>query len=257
MPADNSPKSPGLNRQSLSQRIVQEVLGWLADGRYKPDDALPTEKDLMAHFNVGRNSVREATQAMVTMGVIDVRPGRGSRVLRTSPADVLPPEVISALMLPNTLEELYEFRLLIEPGIAASAAERATPEDIASMKAALDRYEEAMDAGEPVAPHDVLFHRCVAAAAHNSIYLKITDAVSSLLISARRATDLVHAAVHAAADDHRAIVEAIEQKDSDLARERMSDHVRSAAEALAQAREITQMPASSGSVNDPMEELDE
>ncbi len=237
------PRSGHLNRQSLSQGIVEEVLSWLADGRYEPDAALPTERELMTHFGVGRNTVREAMQAMVSMGVVDVRPGRGTRVVRTSPAAVLPPEVMSALMMPNTLEELYEFRSVVEPGIAAYAALRATPDDIASMADALDQYEKAMAADEPVALHDVLFHRQVAVAAHNSIYLKITDAVSSLLISGRHATDLVQSAVRSAAIDHRQILEAIRTRDAEEARGHMLRHVQSGTRALAEARRLTRVPA--------------
>jgi DNA-binding FadR family transcriptional regulator len=257
MTGAKAPKPGGLARQSLSQAIVEEVLEWLGKGRYKPDDLLPNEREMMAYFNVGRNTVREAMQAMVTMRVIEVRPGRGTRVLRTEPAAVLPPDVMSALMLPNTLEELYEFRLVIEPGVAGFAAQRATSKDIASMNAALDKYETAMEAGEPVAPHDVLFHRRVAVAAHNSIYLKITDAVAELLINARRATDLVQSAVRSAALDHRAILDAIATRDSDAASQLMAEHVQSAIRALAEARDLTQVPASSATATEKLEEPDE
>lgn len=89
-----------------------------------------------------------------------------------------------------------------------------------------------MRAGEPVSPHDILFHRQVAAAAHNEIYLKMIDAVSDLLVSARRATDLIPTAVRSAAADHRAILDAIAAKDRDRASELMAEHVLSGTRAL-------------------------
>lgn len=236
---EERPRSGGLTRQSLSQRIVEEVLRWIADGRYGPGDVLPTERELMAEFSVSRNSVREAMQALVSMEVIDVGPGRGTRVLRTSPASVLSADVVSALLLTNTLDELYEFRLLLEPGVAAKAAERATDDDIAAMRAALDGYEAAMAAGEPVSPHDIAFHRLIAGAAQNSIYLKITDALSDLLISARKATDMIPTAVHSASVDHREILDAISAGDSETAAALMERHMVSAIRALTDARQLT------------------
>ena len=234
------PKSGGgLNRQSLSQAIVEEVLRWFAEGRYSAGDILPTERELMSHFGVSRNSVREAMQALVSMQVIDVGPGRGTRVVRTSPASVLSSDVVSALLHTNTLDELYEFRLLLEPGIAARAAENATAEDIEAMSAVLDDYEAAMNSNQPVAPHDLAFHRLIAGATGNSIYLKVLDALSGLLASARKATDLIPTAVNSAAVDHRRILEALSAGDGENASRIMGEHVRSAISALKDARQLT------------------
>ncbi|MGN6575474.1 MAG: FadR/GntR family transcriptional regulator [Nocardioides sp.] len=230
--SNERPQPGALSRQNLSQAIVEGVLGWIAEGRYAPGQFLPTERELMSHFDVGRNTVREAMQAMVSMGVISVRPGRGTEVLSMSPTSVLPPDVVSALMQSNTLQELYEFRLVLEPGIAAFAADRATEHDVEAMAQALEQYEYAMRNGDPVSPHDILFHRQVAAAAHNAIYLKMIDAVSDLLVSARRATDLIPTAVQSAAADHRAILEAIVDNDRDRASELMAAHVLSGTRAL-------------------------
>lgn len=229
----------GLTRQSLSQAIVEEVLKWFADGRYAPGDLLPTERELMRHFGVSRNSVREAMQALVSMKVIDVGPGRGTRVVRTSPAGVLSADVVSALLHTNTLDELYEFRLLIEPGIAAHAAENATAEDFEAMNSALVDYEAAMESNQPVAPHDIAFHRLVAGAAGNSIYLKVMDALSELLTSARKATDMIPTAVHSAAIDHRLILQALIARDGETASRIMGEHVQSAIRALEEARQLT------------------
>lgn len=237
LPAVNS--DGGLNRQNLSQAIVKEVLKWFSEGRYKAGDLLPPERELMSHFGVSRNSVREAMQALVSMQVIDVGPGRGTRVVRTAPASVLSADVVSALLNSNTLDELYEFRLLLEPGIAAHAAQNASAEDLEAMRSALDDYDAAMNSNQPVAPHDLAFHRLIAGATGNSIYLKVTDALSELLTSARKATDLVPSAVKSAAVDHRRILEALNAGDGETASRVMGEHVRSAISALKDARELT------------------
>ncbi len=241
----------GLTRQSLSQAIVEEVLTWFADGRYGPGDLLPTERELMSHFGVSRNSVREAMQALVSMKVIDVGPGRGTRVVRTSPAGVLSAEVVSALLHGNTLDELYEFRLLLEPGIAARAAENATAEDIEAMNSVLDDFEAAMESHQPVAPHDIAFHRLIAGATGNSIYLKVMDALSELLTSARKATDLIPTAVHSASIDHRLILDALRARDGEAASRIMGEHVQSAIRAMGEARRLTLEQAATDTVAPP------
>ena len=64
-----------LGRQTLSQAVSAAVLDRIRSGEFGPGDRLPTEKSLMAEYGVGRNSVREAVQALVTLGLVDVRPG--------------------------------------------------------------------------------------------------------------------------------------------------------------------------------------
>jgi GntR family transcriptional repressor for pyruvate dehydrogenase complex len=223
-------------RRNLSDAVTDTMLGWLREGRYTVGSRLPTERELMDQFEVGRNTIREAVQALATLGAVEVRPGRGMTVLSTNPSNVLDLDVVAALLDGTTLDDLYEFRLTLETDVAYKAAARADDDDIATAEKALARYEEALNAKQPVYQADIDFHRTLAIATRNPIYVRIHDALSDLIINARKATDQVPAATQRAMHEHRAILKAIADHDADEARRLMAIHINSATWALQTAR---------------------
>ena len=119
-----------LGRQTLSQAVSAAVLDRIRSGEFGPGDRLPTEKSLMQEYGVGRNSVREAVQALVTLGLVDVRPGRGATVIGIESDAVMDAETISVLLKEEAVDDLYAFRRLLEVEIASRAAVAATPRDL-------------------------------------------------------------------------------------------------------------------------------
>src|ERR1700751_6000810 len=101
-----------LGRQTLSQAISAAVLERIRAGEFGPGDRLPTEKMLMEQYGVGRNSVREAVQALVTLGLVEVRPGRGATVIGVESENVLDAETLAALLKQEALADLCTFRRL-------------------------------------------------------------------------------------------------------------------------------------------------
>jgi GntR family transcriptional repressor for pyruvate dehydrogenase complex len=225
-----------IQRRNLSEAVVEELLGWLGEGKYRPGDKLPTERALMDQFGVGRNTVREAIQALVALGAVSVRPGTGTTVLATQPSAVLGPEVLAALFQDTTLDDLYEFRRTLETDVAFKAAERATADDIQRAEAALAAYDQRLADGQPVYQADIDFHRALAVATHNAIYVKMSDALLELIIPARKATDQVPEATLRAVTQHRHILDAVINRDPDAARMHMQEHIESAIWALNTAR---------------------
>lgn len=225
-----------VERRNLSEAVVAELLSWLKNGRYRVGDKLPAERELMETFGVGRNTVREAIQALIALGAVAVRPGTGTTVLSTDPSTVLDMEIVAALLDGTTLDELYEFRMTLESDVAYKAAERANEEDLAAAEAALARYERAMRAGKGFYQADIDFHRTLAIATRNPIYVKISDALADLIVTARKATDQVPEATKRASIEHRKILEAVSRKDADSARDLMAQHIKSATWALQIAR---------------------
>ena len=225
-----------VERRNLSEAVVGELLTWLKNGRYGVGDKLPAERELMETFGVGRNTVREAIQALIALGAVAVRPGTGTTVLSTEPSSVLDMEIVAALLDGTTLDELYEFRMTLESDVAFKAAERANEEDLVAAEIALTRYENAMRAGKAVYQADIDFHRTLAIATRNPIYVKISDALVDLIVTARKATDQVPEATKRAAIDHRKILDAISRGEAELARDLMAQHIQSATWALQTAR---------------------
>src|SRR4051812_20233998 len=112
-------------RQTLSQSIAAQLMASVAAGEYRVGDKLPPERELMAAFGVGRNTVREAIQSLVARGICEVRPGRGTTIIRIDGRSALEGQNLSSLLADSAIDDLYEFRMLLETDAAARAAERA------------------------------------------------------------------------------------------------------------------------------------
>jgi DNA-binding FadR family transcriptional regulator len=221
-----------LGRQTLSQAVSAAVLERIRSGEFAPGNRLPTEKMLMEEYGVGRNSVREAVQALVTLGLVEVRPGRGATVIGIESENVLDAETLAALLKEDAVDDLCAFRRLLETETAASAARNASDDEIADIELRQAAYEHAHARGSAVSPADNAFHAAIARASHNRVYATMLDAVSALIANARRLSERVPWAVPRAIEEHARVVEAITARDADAAARAMRTHIDSAIEAI-------------------------
>jgi GntR family transcriptional repressor for pyruvate dehydrogenase complex len=233
---------PPVRRRNLSHSIAESLLDRIRAGEVGVGDRLPTEQGLMEEFGVGRNVIREAIQQLVAIGVLDVRPGRGTTVIGLGSDDLLDARTMSALLEDQTIADLYAFRMLIEVEIAEAAASHATAQQIQTIADAHLEYERNLAAGQPVYRSDLSFHRAVALASNNQIYVRVLDALSDLLEASRERTDHVPGAPERAAEQHGVILEAIRRGDGMAAREEMRQHIRRAIEVI----EMMQAGATTG-----------
>lgn len=229
--------NPGLARKNLSQLIVDQLLEKIEAGEFRPGERLPTEQGLMELFSVGRNTVREAVQSLVSRGILEVRPRRGAVVIGATGRELGVALGLAARLEEHAIDDLYEFRRILEVEIAARAAENATAQDLQTMEAALADYEEALAARLPTHAADVAFHRALAVASRNSVYVSMIDFVADALTAARRWTAQLPNAVQLARTQHAEILAAVKAEDAERAREAMKAHLTSARRALARALE--------------------
>jgi GntR family transcriptional repressor for pyruvate dehydrogenase complex len=225
-----------LGRQTLSQAVSAAVLERIRSGEFGPGDRLPTEKSLMEEYGVGRNSVREAVQALVTLGLVDVRPGRGATVIGIESDAVMDAETISVLLKEEAVDDLYDFRRLLEVEIARTAAIAATDRDLEDIGASIRAFDSALELGRPISSLDDEFHAAVAKASHNAIYVTVLDAVSGLIANARRLSATVPWASQRAGVEHQRLYEAIQAHDPAAAAAIMATHLESAIQAIQEGR---------------------
>ena len=123
--------------QTLAERTADRILQSILEERYEPGQRLPTEKDLCALTGAGRNTVREALKILASRNVVTIRQGSGTFVSKKlGKAD--DPFGFTMVADPEKLtKDLLQVRIILEPSIAALAAESATAEDIAALEAAL------------------------------------------------------------------------------------------------------------------------
>ena len=241
-----------LGRQTLSQAVSAAVLQRIRSGEFVPGDRLPTEQMLMDEYGVGRNSVREAVQALVTLGLVEVRPGRGATVIGIESENALDAETLSALLKEEAVDDLCAFRRLLEAETSSCAARNATDGEIDAIARCQVVFEHAHASGAPVSAADDAFHAAIARASQNSVYATMLDAVSVLISNARRLTENVPWAVPRAIEEHDRVLEAIRARDHEAAGEAMRRHIDSAIEAIQLGRALGEPLVAAASPNSDM-----
>jgi GntR family transcriptional repressor for pyruvate dehydrogenase complex len=207
--------------EEVSDRLIAEIQA----GTFAQGEKLPTEPELMARYGVGRNTLREAIRGLVALGLVDVRPGAGTTVKRVDGANALQRSVTGALLQDAAILDLFEFRLMLETDAAAHAASRANDEDHRAIGAALAAYQRAVRDSHDVYAHDVAFHRSIAAATHNAIYVTVIDTTTNLLMASMEDADRHPGDVAAAAAEHALIAHHIALGDAAQAQAAMRAHL--------------------------------
>ncbi|MEO6294940.1 MAG: FadR/GntR family transcriptional regulator [Candidatus Limnocylindria bacterium] len=211
-------------RAAKRSDAVYDILEQLiASRQIPPGSRLPPERDLAAQLGVSRNSVREAVHELELKRLVERRSGRGTMVLdpQSNSHGALLNELPSD---DRDLLEIMDFRLTIEPPIAALAAERSTRGNLRGLLRLLDEM-----AGESrparVAELDHSFHAAVAKATHNRLLVKLHEMSAEWLRQSRREALQSRSRREASLAGHRRIYEAIKAGDRDGAHAAMVDHV--------------------------------
>ena len=201
------------------------LLEMILSGEYQAGDRLPPERILVEQIGVSRTVVREALNLLEAKGLIRIEHGRGA-VVSADGAHALHKNLSFLLrMQPGTLWELMEMRKALEVEVAGLAAERATAEDIATMRAKLDRMRENIDAPEGYVHADVGFHEMLTRSARNRVLLMMMEPIVDLLLASRRMTGSKEANAKRALRAHEAILKRVEAKDVEGARTEMRKHM--------------------------------
>jgi len=222
-------------RDAAAEQVITHVRGMIERGSLRPGDRLASERDLAQQVGVSRTSVRAGLRSLAAMGVVKTRQGAGTFTTAGPPTLVSEPLRLIATLHGLSLGGLFEVRRVLEAGTAALAAERATPEQIATISDEVTGMFSALDDPQMFLDYDMRFHRAVAAAANNPMLGAIIEAVSELFFEQRRSTIERARNLRESAEMHRRIYQAIRARDPDGARVAMDEHVRGAQ--LAQATE--------------------
>ena len=197
----------------IYQEIARQVKSMIAEGRLKGGDRLPPERDLADKFVVSRTSVREALRALESLGLVEIRPGEGTFVREASIESLVEPLALLMVSQREAIGELFEARRVLEPSLAALAAERATPEEIQEMERILDEQSREVAAGRTGLAQDAQFHAAIGAAAHNRAITRITHAIMDLLTQSREESLNTPGRPTRSHEDHRRILDAVHRRD--------------------------------------------
>lgn len=206
-----------------SNAVYDHLEQAIASGHLAPGSRLPAERALADQMGVSRNSVREAVHELELKGILERRAGQGTVVLVP---DSGPRSRLIDELAPGDREvlEIMDFRLTIEPPIAALAAERHTRGSIARLARLLDEMEDETRV-DRIAELDREFHGAVARATNNRLLVRLSDVTALWLRQSRHETLQTRTRRAASLAGHRRIYEAIQASDAATARSAMTDHI--------------------------------
>ena len=209
----------------LHHQVYLDLTSALDDGEWNPGDRLPPERELADKFRVSRTSVREALRALESRGLVEIRAGEGAFVRKISLETLIEPLALVILPHREGVGELFEGRRLLEPAIAALAARRATPDEIAEMERILEEQGREVSAGRTGLAQDAAFHAALAQSAHNRAISRIVNALMDLLTQSREESLHTPGRPTRSHRDHVRILEAIRRRDELGAHRAVLDHL--------------------------------
>jgi len=211
----------------LYEQIVQQIEESIRKGDLTEGSQLPAERDLATQFGVSRTAVREAIKALQEKGLVDAFPGRGTFVTNgTSNSMRRSLDRIIKSGEPDGWGYLVEVREILEPEIAALAAQRAEDQDIATMQEAVNVMDQAGRDADAFIEADLDFHLALAEAAANLIVLSLIDSIVGLLREQRLRIFRIGGGPERGQHHHKRILDAIKRHDAPGARAAMQAHLR-------------------------------
>ncbi len=221
-------------RRKLYQEVLDRLMERIRGGEIAPGAQLPSERELMEQYGVGRPAIREALQALERSGIVEIAHGERARVVVPT-ADRLIAQVAGGAMhllrtQPDMLGHLKEARVFLETGLARLAAERATDEDVANLQLRVAQQRASMVDLEKFIERDMAFHREIALISGNPIFPAIVESLFRWASEYYRPLVRAPGVEELTLSEHQRIVDAIHQRDGNAAAEAMRQHLNRANE---------------------------
>jgi GntR family transcriptional repressor for pyruvate dehydrogenase complex len=215
--------------KSLVDVVFRKMLDRVRSGDWAVGAPIPSERALIREYAVSRIPLREAIARLRALGVVETRPGSGTRVRRVDAESVsrlLP--LLVTLEGPRTFEQIFELRLALESRTAFLAAERRTEADAEALRALVAKFKADLAAGlEEAVETDLAFHVRIAEATGNPLFAVLMRTLAELVqhVQVRSCKD-DPVRRRRAVESHESIAEAILEHDAERARVEMETHLR-------------------------------
>jgi GntR family transcriptional regulator, sialic acid-inducible nan operon repressor len=218
-----------IQRRKLYQEVLDRLMARIESGEIAPGDQLPSERELMEFYGVGRVAVREALQELARSGIVEISHGERARVVVPT-AHLLIEQIAGGArhllrMQPETLDHLKETRIFLEVGMVRLAAEKATPEDVQRLRERHEVHKAALLTLDQFLRRDMEFHREIARISGNPIFPAIVEALFDWASEYYQTIVRAPGAESLTLFEHQRIIDAIAKGSSDEAAQAMQDHL--------------------------------
>lgn len=204
--------------QSSTQELIEKFRHFITNQKLERGSRLPPERELAISLGTSRASLRQALKALESVGVITQRVGDGT-YLSTDANNIMRIPLSFVMLLDGiSLLELFDLRLMIEPEMAAKAAERATGRDLDAIRLSLNQMPH------DTARADAQFHEAICRATGNRLWYRIYQAIQAVFRQAMEITTKLAPPEHALGF-HKQIYAAIHSREPEQARDRMRAHL--------------------------------
>lgn len=213
-----------MKNKMLSQSIADTLLSMITiEKRFSAGDKLPNENELSEELNVSRTTLREAIRILVAYNVLEIQRGKGTFVTQSAFEQQSNLGQLSDIKV--NAKDLYEMRLIFEPEAAYLAAIRGTDAEIKRILDFGEKIEQEIKSGQDRTDNEHSFHKAIAQATHNEfmnqlmpiLYQAIAKGVTLSAMSQKAVTDTVN--------DHRMIMDFLEQRNAEGAKNAMKIHI--------------------------------
>jgi len=213
-----------ISTRSIYQELQERIKEYVVLNNLQPGDPLPTEAQLAEQLGVSRAVVREGLRALESLGVIHSKRGEGRYVSSFSLDPILQNLGYSMLVDVEDVEEILAVRQRLEEGFIGEAIAAMKEETLAQLRALVAEMRRKAEAGQVFRQEDLKFHRLIYETIGNRLLLKLLDVFWEVYKNLRDQTLLLPTNLPAEAENHRAILQAIEDKQVEEARRRIADH---------------------------------
>ena len=222
-------RSDPITRRKLSDEVFDRLERMISSGELTPGDDMPSERELMDRFKVGRPAIREAMQALERMGLVAISHGERAKVLELTAKSLFRQMDLTAKIMlaksADTLEHLKSARIFFERGMAREAAQKASPEDIAALHAILDRQRASLGDAEAFIAADMAFHARIAEISGNPIFAAVSESMLAWLQEYHTDMLIWTGKERFTLAEHEEIVDRLAAGDADGAEQAMLKHL--------------------------------
>ncbi|WP_240206983.1 FCD domain-containing protein [Vibrio sp. CyArs1] len=216
-----------MRKQKLSDAVADELERLIVTKTLKEGDTLPSERDLMSSFEVGRPSVREALTKLSQKGLVSIKSGEKTRVSRPKTETILSNVSGLAIGLLAQDEERSQFehlRQVLEVSVVREAARVRTRQDLEKLEAILERNRLCCEDYDSFVDTDIEFHLTIISTLNNPMLTTLYNTLISWLMKTRNSVDYVpfHKRNY---EEHVTIFEALKSGEADKAEQAMKNHL--------------------------------
>jgi DNA-binding FadR family transcriptional regulator len=214
----------------LASVVVAELAHQIIGGALPTGAVLPTEPALCEQFRFSRTVIREGLKLLEERGLVRVEQGRGTTVRSRDSWNLLDPMVIRIALEydhdMSLLDNLIAVRRVLEQEMARAAARRVTDDDLAALAQNIEEMEASYDDYERFRSFDLSFHAIVMKASANPVGLAVVRTIHTHAgVTAPLSTATPRLSLERTATEHRAIYEALAERDGELAAQRVGAHI--------------------------------